>query len=143
VHTWIKSKHSYSDPVELVDLFAREDIRFRRNFWKFFSVIFPQEVAILRQADSLLRAELSALGTPELTAEQVAEGFPICLSVAKSENGYTDDRAILAARFRELRFNSKIRKQVLRDLPSWFRATPAKPPRDAQGRFVKIRKKQE
>jgi hypothetical protein len=139
VHTWVKSKHTYSDVTELIDLFEREDIRFRRYFWKFFSTIFPREVAILRRAETGLRAELAAMGNPKLTAEQVAEGFAIYLSAAKSEDGYTDDRGILAARFRQLRLNAKIRQQVLDCLPSWFRATPitpAKPKRDKKGRFV-------
>jgi hypothetical protein len=139
VHTWVKSKHTYSDAVELIDLFEREDIRFRRYFWKFFSTIFPSEVDILRRAETGLRAELTAIGNPKLTAEQVAEGFSIYLSAAKSQDGYTDDRGILAARFRQLRLNAKIRQQVLDCLPSWFRATPitpAKPKRDKKGRFV-------
>jgi hypothetical protein len=141
VHTWVRSKHTYSDCTELLDLFGREDARFRAYFWKFFSTIFPREVVILRRADALLRGELAALGNPELTAEQVAKGFAICLSAAKSEDGHTDDRGLLAARFRELRFNSKIRQQVLSRLPSWFRATSVVPkdfPRDSQGRFVKL-----
>jgi hypothetical protein len=139
VHTWVKSKHIYSDATELIDLFEREDIRFRRYFWKFFSTIFPREVAILRRTETGLRAELTAMGNPKLTAEQVVEGFAIYLSAAKSEDGYTDDRRLLAARFRQLRFNAKIRQQVLDSLPSWFRATPitpAKPKRDKKGRFV-------
>jgi hypothetical protein len=139
VHTWVKSKHTYSYTDELIDLLAREDSRFRRYFWKFFSTIFPREVAILQQAETGLRAELTAMGNPKLTAEQVAEGFSIYLSAAKSEDGYTDDRGLLAARFRQLRFNAKIRQQVLDSLPSWFRATgltPAKPKRDKKGRFV-------
>ena len=139
VHTWVKSKRTYSNSAELIDLFEREDIRFRRYFWKFFSTIFPREVAILRRAESGLRAELTAMGNPKLTAEQAAEGFAIYLSAAKSEDGYTDDRGLLAARFRQLRLNAKIRQQVLDSLPSWFRATPitpAKPKRDNKGRFV-------
>lgn len=139
VHTWVKSRRTYSDAVELIDLLGREDIRFRRYFWKFFSTIFPREAAILRRAETCLRAELAAIGNPKLTAEQVAEGFAIYLSAVKSEDGYTDDRGLLAARFRQLRFNAKIRQQVSDDLPSWFRATPlipAKPKRDNKRRFV-------
>ncbi len=133
----------HPEPVPYDDewksLIAQYKARFRRYFWKFFSTVFPREVAILRRAETGLRAELAAIGNPKLSAEQVAEGFSICLAAAKAQDGYDDDRAHLAARFRQLRLNSKIRKQVLDDLPSWFRATPITPAdrkRDVKGRFV-------
>jgi hypothetical protein len=138
VHTWVKSKHTFSHTPDLIDLFAREDVRFRRYFWKFFQILFPREVAILRRAETRLRSELADMGNPKIDAKTVAEGFSICLSREKSKDGYTDDRALLAERLRQLR-TSKGRKQVLHDLPSWFRATPtvpAKHKRDRKGRFL-------
>jgi hypothetical protein len=143
VKAWVKSKHTYDRSAELLNLFEREHLRFQRYFWRFFKVVFPREAAILRAAETRLRAELAALGNPKIDAKTVAEGFSICLADAKAKDGYTDDRAVLAARYRELRFDSKIQKQVLDKLPSWFRATPITEPkakRDRKGRFVRNRR---